>query len=135
MKICEGAYYRTRGGQVFGPMVRDENPDTTYPWRICFTEHENCWTEAGRWSVNNREYPFDLVAEVYVSDLPPCEGVNLPAIDGPNGPFRFVEEAKTLRDEFAMEAMSGLVRQYDSSYTIACIAYEHADAMMEARKK
>jgi len=71
MQIREGAYYRTRGGQVFGPMMRWVEPNTNYPWCVCFTEHENCWTEAGCWSVNGREYPFDLVAEVYVSDTLP----------------------------------------------------------------
>lgn len=71
MQIREGAYYRTRGGQVFGPMIRWVEPNTNYPWCVCFTEHENCWTEAGCWSENGREYPLDLVAEVYVSDTPP----------------------------------------------------------------
>ena len=120
MKIEAGKYYRTRGGQVFGPMIYDADPDTNYPWSICFTEHENCWTEAGRWSVNNREYPFDLVAEVYVSDTPPQTA---PA-----------PEAKTLRDEFAMRLMDRgafAVGYIDEAEQL----YRAADAMMEARKK
>jgi hypothetical protein len=120
MKIEAGKYYRARVGKVFGPMERDPS-DGNFPWCLGLGGPEICWTKGGQWSLDGKEWPFDLVAEVHVSDTPP-ETAPAP-------------EAKTLRDEIAMEAMSGLVRQYDSSYTIACIAYEHADAMMEARKK
>jgi hypothetical protein len=70
MKIREGAYYRTRGGQVFGPMVRDEDYNATYIWRLSHAVDGTSWAENGRWHLNE-EYPFDLVAEVYVSDTPP----------------------------------------------------------------
>lgn len=66
-----------------------------------------------------------LVAEVYVSDTPPAEA---PAL-----------ETKTLRDEFAMVALQGLMADpqfkfidfNDHAEALYCIA----DAMMEARKK
>ena len=72
MKIESGKYYRTRGGQVFGPMVRDEDYNANFPWCLVFRFAENCWAEDGRWHLNDEEYPFDLVAEVYVSDTPPA---------------------------------------------------------------
>ena len=85
--------------------------------------------------MSGREHPFDLVAEVYVSDTPPT-GVNLPAIDGPNGPFRVVEETKTLRDEFALEAMKLLLPKHEwPEGILAFYSYKQADAMMEARNK
>ena len=134
MKIEAGKYYRARGGQVFGPMVWEAADHPNYPWGLVSSELENSWAENGRWSMSGREHPFDLVAEVYVSDMPPCEGVNLPAIDGPNGPFRVVEETKTLRDEFAMRLMDRdafAVGYKDEAEQL----YRAADAMMEARKK
>ncbi len=122
MKIEAGKYYRTRGGQVFGPMIRDENPETNYPWCLVSSEPENSWAEDGQWMLNNRKYPFDLVSEVYVSDTPPQTA---PA-----------PEAKTLRDEFAMEAMKLLLPKHDwVEGILALYSYKQADAMMEARKK
>jgi hypothetical protein len=119
MKIKAGKYYRTRGGQVFGPMVRDEDYNANFPWCLVFSEPENCWAENGRWHLNG-EWPFDLVAEVYVSDTPP---------DTAPAP-----EAKTLRDEIAMRLMDRdafSVGYKDEAEQL----YRAADAMMEARKK
>ncbi len=122
MKIEAGKYYRTRGGQVFGPMVRNPEHDTNFTWCLVFSEPENSWTEGGRWSMNGKKYPFDLVAEVYISDTPPQ---TVPA-----------PEAKTLRDEFAMEAMKLLLPKHDWVEGILVLyPYKQADAMMEARKK
>ena len=133
MKIREGAYYRTRDKQVFGPMVRAEEPNTRYIWRLSHVMDQASWDEEGVWR-RGWSGPFDLVSEVYVSDWPPCEGVNLPATDGPNGPFRFMEEAKTLRDEFAMRLMKR--DEFYGGYKDEAEAiYRAADAMMEARKK
>jgi hypothetical protein len=119
MKIEAGKYYRTRGGQVFGPMVW--NPDhTDYSWCLVFSEPENAWTKGGRWSMSGKLCMFDLVAEVYVSDTPP---------DVAPAP-----EAKTLRDEFAMRLMDRdafAVGYKDEAEQL----YRAADAMMEARKK
>jgi hypothetical protein len=71
---------------------------------------------------------MDLISEVYVSDTPPA---NAPA-----------PEAKTLRDEFAMAALTVAweyaKRGSQSNLTItttARLAYAFADEMMEARKK
>ncbi|CAB4142813.1 hypothetical protein UFOVP1414_25 [uncultured Caudovirales phage] len=68
MKIREGAYYRSRGGQVFGPMVPGKFCDE-YPWRLAQDLSELCWTDDGRWSASS-EGLFDLVAEVHVKDVP-----------------------------------------------------------------
>jgi len=71
-----------------------------------------------------------------LSDTPPADVVN---------PFQnctigtYAPEAKTLRDEFAMEALTGIVSDKDCgdvpAIAVARAAYEYADAMMEARKK
>ena len=66
MKIREGAYYRTRGGDVVGPM-RHGDPGSSYPW-ISLTR---CWTFEGKVFVNVKECNMDLISEVYVSDTPP----------------------------------------------------------------
>jgi hypothetical protein len=70
MKIREGAYYRTRGGHVFGPMVWDKDPTINYPWHIVSTEPEVCWDKRGFWLVTGTSQ-LDLISEVYVSDTPP----------------------------------------------------------------
>ena len=136
MKIEAGKYYRTRGGQVFGPMVRDKDYNANFPWCLVFSEPENCWAEDGRWHLSGQEYPFDLVAEVYVSDTPSADTPSFfhPALDGPSGPFLMVPEAKTLRDEFAMRLMDRdafMVGFKEEAEQL----YRAADAMMEARKK
>ena len=81
MQIEAGKYYRTRGGQVFGPMIRDEDPGTNYPWCLVSSEPETCWAENGQWVVDKRNRPFDLVAEVYVSDTPPADTPATPSDD------------------------------------------------------
>ena len=116
MQIREGAYYRTRGGDVVGPM-RKEETHSFYPWVT--TGHG--WTIGGRFSANS-DGPLDLISEVYVSDTPPADA---PA-----------PEAKTLRDEFADTALKAmLTRHADFPLAMARNAYEYADAMMEARKE
>ncbi len=119
MKIEAGKYYRTRGGQVFGPMVRAEESTTKYIWRLSHVLDQVSWDEEG---VRRRGWtgPFDLISEVYVSDTPP---------DVAPAP-----EAKTLRDEFAMRLMDRdafAVGYKDEAEQL----YRAADATMEARKK
>jgi len=63
-----------------------------------------------------------------------------PAPDGPNDPLRIAPEAKTLRDEFAMAALTGLLANSVDDGSMgaedwASDAYLFADKMMEARKK
>jgi hypothetical protein len=135
MKIEAGKYYRTRGGQVFGPMMRDDDPHGGYPWRLSLTSEFFNWTEEGLW-MTCHESPFDLVAEVYASDTPPADAPSFihPMLDGPSGPFLMVPEAKTLRDEFAMRLMERdafMVGYKEHAEQL----YRAADAMMEARKK
>jgi hypothetical protein len=57
----------------------------------------------------------------------------------PNGILTVMEPRATLRDQFAMAAMTGIITQLnvyheDVPEISARRAYEHADRMMEARK-
>lgn len=115
MKISEGAYYRRRRGDVVGPLTGVTWCDRT------FMAADMTWHENGSY-VLGLGHEYDLIAEVYVSDTPPADA--------------FAPEAKTLRDEFAMAALMGLLSaNYEFTDRIAAEIYEIADAMMEARKK
>jgi hypothetical protein len=123
MKIREGAYYRTRDGDVVGPMLRTTDQSWYSNYRI--------WNEDGGIFSSDAEPGVMLISEVYVSDTPP-EAAPAP-------------EAKTLRDEFASEAMKKLMdtsglkaaAHHDEANRIGLgkLSYGIADAMMEARKK
>jgi hypothetical protein len=122
MQIREGAYYRTQGGDVVGPMKRDE-ADMQYPW----FSFEGTWTDTGLINVNVIGCDGDIISEVYVSDTPP----NAPLPD-----IITDQPCKTLRDEFAMAALQGMLAREDYyARHVARDAYEYADEMMEARKK
>ena len=83
-----------------------------------------------RWLVEVVDRPHDT--PIFLASNPFIQ----PAPDGPNGPFRIAPEAKTLRDEFAMEAMKLLIPRHERrEETLAEFAYRQADEMMEARKK
>jgi len=117
MKIEAGKYYRTRDGDVVGPMRRVDWCDAT------FTAGDFTWNEDGSY-VQGIPYKLDLISEVYVSDTPPADA---PA-----------PEAKTLRDEFAGLALTGFAANPNNAAGTeesAQWAYRYADAMMEARKK
>jgi len=115
--VEKGKYYRDGNGRVIGPLM---------------------YTGDGEF--------LHLVAEVYVSDTPPAvqeteaEWRARLLAAGP-GPFIEVHDRKTLRDEFAMAALSALTglmvnlkieMPHDE---LADKVYRMADAMMEARKK
>ena len=117
MKIEAGKYYRSRKGAIYGPLVyvgdrhnqHFECPNTGVLW---FRNGEHSW--------NGSPSNYDLLSEVYVSDTP-SEAAPAP-------------EAKTLRDEFAMQMMDRdafAVGYKDEAEQL----YRAADAMMEARKK
>jgi len=130
MKIEAGKYYRTRGGYVVGPMKKtDDCMQYDYPWSSLY----ECWTAEGVFNVADGECEADLISEVYVSDTPPADGAN----KFQNCTIGTYEpETKTLRDEFAMAALQGmLARESDLARNVARYAYEYADAVMEARKK
>jgi hypothetical protein len=113
MKIREGAYYQTRGGDVVGPLSAVSWCDRT------FSALDLTWHEDGSY-VQGVPGNLDLISEVYVSDTPPADA---PA-----------PEAKTLRDEFAMALMDAddfMVGFKEHAEQL----YRAADAMMEARKK
>jgi len=118
MKIREGAYYRTRGGDVVGPMA--QSSDKLHPWTVFgMIVNSLRWAPEGDYSYIGHS-PLDLISEVYVSDTPPAD---TPA-----------PEAKTLRDEFAMRLMERdafMVGYKEEAEQL----YRAADAMMEARKK
>ena len=114
MKIEAGKYYRTKDGDVVGPMRRVDWCDANF-----FAAGDFTWNEDGSY-VQGIPYKLDLISEVYVSDTPP-ETAPAP-------------EAKTLRDEFAMRLMDRdafAVGYKDEAEQL----YRAADAMMEARKK
>jgi hypothetical protein len=114
MKIEAGKYYRTRYGDVVGPMRRTTDQSWYSNYRT--------WNEDGGIFSSGAAHGLDLISEVYVSDTPP-ETAPAP-------------EAKTLRDEFAMEAMKLLLPKHDwVEGILALYSYKQADAMMEARKK
>jgi hypothetical protein len=133
MRIREGAYYRTRDGDVVGPMrlCKDQS------WYSCYHQ----WNEDGGIFSSGAEHGLDLISEVYVSDTPHAA---LPIDLGP-GPVFALHKGKTLQDEFAMAVVSGVYIHWRTSLDktdsgvdpldIAEMAYGIADAMMEARKK
>jgi hypothetical protein len=116
MQICEGAYYRTRCGDVVGPMQ-----PTSANHCFCWETAVGSWTATGS-LIGDEEHDLDLISEVYVSDTP-------------------APEVETLRDRFAIAALSALTglmvnlkieMPHDE---LADKVYRMADAMMEARKK
>jgi hypothetical protein len=65
--------------------------------------------------------------------------VNLDSLFAGPQTIKIMEPMKTLRDEFAMAALIGLVTHFNAfneavPEAAAKRAYEHADAMLEARK-
>jgi hypothetical protein len=86
MKIREGKYYRTRGGQVTGPIEKSLT-------NSIFMHYNEDGT------FRNGPTRFDLISEVYVSDTPPA--------DAP------LPEAKTLRDKFADTALKAMLGHSD----------------------
>ncbi len=116
MQFREGAYYRTRGGDVVGPL-KPSKREKLGGW----VGIDYSWYEDGRFLPSGAQHHIlDLISEVYVSDTPPAL------------------EVETLRDKFAGRALQGLLANpsYDSYVKEwARDAYLYADAMMEARKK
>lgn len=139
MKIREGAYYRTRGGYVVGPMEKTGHGN--YPW----SSLHDCWTDDGRFNIADDECEADLISEVYFSDTPPADALTLPsAMLKPQDwrrlkPIEPSPEAKNLRDEFASDWMKGVLANPNNAdgdmESFSRMAYRMADAMMEARKK
>jgi hypothetical protein len=141
MKIEAGKYYRTRGGQVFGPMVPNEFPASDYVWCLDPLNRGHSWDSEGIWR-KGWDGPFDLISEVYVSDTPPAvketeeelrEMMRDPRYWQKREPewvkrvtdgFRVLvggdtppaaPEAKSLRDEFAMAVVSGVYIHWRTS--------------------
>jgi hypothetical protein len=123
MKIREGAYYRTRGGLIVGPLTRVSWCDRT------FAAYDMTWKENGSYVLGITN-SLDLISEVYVSDTLP---------DAPLPDIITDQPCKTLRDEFASDWMKAVLANPNHAdgdmESFACMAYRMADAMMEARKK
>jgi hypothetical protein len=133
MQIREGKYYRTRGGDVFGPMLLSS--DNIWPWTVCAVTKRPCgapinslrWTPEGVAIDLTGPNHRDLISEVYVSDTPPADA---PA-----------PEVKTLRDELEEKAALAILSGYYANPTLGpskdpfgdvwCAAKE----FVEARKK
>jgi hypothetical protein len=163
MKIEAGRFYRARNGIIYGPIIRVSGK-VRLPFRVENVALD--WREDGFFQSDRLESEHDLISEVYVSDTPPgvkyteaqlremmrdprywrtrepefvkrvTEGFR--ALVGGGAPPADVPapEAKSLRDEFAMAALQGLLAgKYDLDRGLSQYAYEYADAMMEARKK
>ena len=115
MKIEAGKYYRTRVGDVAGPMRRVDWCDAT------FTAGDFTWNEDGSY-VQAITYKMDLISEVYVSDTPQ------------------VNTTKTARDELVEKAALAILTGHYanpspmSSYGFAEI-WLAAEHFVEARKK
>ena len=124
-KIEAGKYYRTKGGQVFGPMVIDADPVRVKPLRLGAEVCAPCWTAEGAWHYG-RLSPFDLVAEVYVSDTPPAPQVNT---------------TKTARDELVEKAALAILEGYYGGATLPLTKngfaeiWREAELFVEAREK
>ena len=137
MKIEAGKYYRTRGGHVVGPMRKATHG--------IWVSNGYTWHEDGHFHCYGADHTLDLISEVYVSDTLPADGTNTfrNCTVGTYAPDctvgTYAPEAKTLRDEFAMAALTGMLTDRDCgdvpATAVASAAYEYADAMMEARKK
>jgi hypothetical protein len=141
MQIREGAYYRTRSGDVVGPMAIVSGHNDI------FTATDFTWNEDGSF-VRGNSHKLDLISEVYVSDTPPSDAPETvrfnPTAELKLGRYNgsLVEvlntppahDRKTLRDEFAMAMMDAddfMVGFKEHAEQL----YRAADAMMEARKK
>lgn len=133
MKIEEGKYYRTRTGRVIGPMKHVNYRSEKWKFAaVGFNDEAPCWTDEGRWCAFYDDHVMDLISEVYVSDTPP---------DAPLPDIITDQPRKTLRDEFAMAALQGMLANSDNPPDTltrrewAEEAYLYADCMMEERKK
>ena len=121
MKIEAGKYYRTRGGDVVGPMT--QSTDKRYPWTV-FSQIVNSlrWTPGGDYSYAT-QHPQDLISEVYVSDTTPAPQVNT---------------TKTARDELVEKAALAILNGSMSKQNTTLWHSEiwlMAEQFVEARKK
>ena len=117
MKIEAGKYYRTRDGDVVGPM-RPERGNT----RFCWETGLSSWAATGGFSEDCEDHDMDLISEVYVSDTPQ------------------VNTTKTARDELVEKAALAILNGHYanpspmSSYGFAEI-WLAAEHFVEARQK
>jgi hypothetical protein len=143
MKIREGKYYRTRDGDVVGPMRLRKDQS----WYSCYHQ----WNEDGGIFSSGAEHGLDLISEVYVSDTPPpsrLERYPAPpsAMLKPQDwrrlkPIEPSPEAKTLRDELEEKAALAILSGYYANPNLGPSkdtfgdVWDVAKEFVEARKK
>jgi hypothetical protein len=128
MKIKEGAYYRTRGGQVVGPMLMWVLPGASkYPYFVGTHELKILeWGTDGQYMYGKSCF-MDLISEVYVRHTPPADA---PA-----------PETKTLRDELVEKAALAILSGYYANPSLGPSkntfgdVWNAAKEFVEARKK
>lgn len=119
MKLEAGKYYRRRDGVVVGPAQKLPYEGLNFP----YTLGEAVYTNEGCYYSTGVESRIDLVAEVSMLTT---------------------TDQRSLRDEFAMAALTGLLaleagpkfktsQEYFNHY--AKFSYAYADAMMKEREK
>ena len=92
MKIEAGKYYRTRGGDVVGPIV--QSSDKRYPWTVFGGTYSSLrWTQEGDYSYTGPNF-LDLISEIYVSDTPPADAPAATPSDDTVVTFNFSQMAR-----------------------------------------
>jgi hypothetical protein len=69
IKIQAGKYYRRRDGEVIGPAKHRGDKGSSYQWNVS----GNYYTDDGRYQACGPDSPYDLIAEVTVTDVLPFE--------------------------------------------------------------
>jgi hypothetical protein len=119
MKISEGAYYRTRCGDVVGPMRRCAGCDDT------FMAVGSTWNEDGSY-LDHVPYRLDLISEVYVSDTPAAQEIkNVSSKELLDIPTKALERFERLAGTMVSE-------EYANGYREACkhIIHDMSDASL-----
>ena len=134
MKIEAGKYYRTRGGQVFGPMVPGGYPASDYVWCLDPLLQGYNWDSEGSWC-KGWDGPLDLISEVYVRDTPP--GVYASEAEQERDVFfnrlgRITEELNLPMDATASRIIEAIRALSDTPPGMVLVPREPTDAMIKA---
>jgi len=115
LKIKIGSYYKTRDGDIVGPMMENLQRNHTYPF---VSPNGDTYMESGRFDVTI-PYGFDLVEEVFVSSQ---------------------DHILTKREQFAIAALQGILASTTSiavagTTGLTTIAIKQADNLLEELAK
>lgn len=132
MKIEAGKYYKTRAGEVLGP-VRHNN-DVDYPFEVQMDGHYRSFTTDGRYMISQKT-ANDLIEEVnadgspIVPEPPASLSWNVPA-------------DRSWRDEIALRVLTAMIasppvcnRAEVDKARWCGIAFEWADEFIKAAKQ